>query len=260
MFRTSALVLLLCSSPIIAAEPTRHEWTVVDATREGLVYIPEKDKTQAAPVVFAFHGHGGTMNNAAQKYDFHKHWPEAICVYLQGLPTPGKLTDLDGKKPGWQHSAGDQADRDLKFFDTVLAWLKKEHKVDEKRIYCMGHSNGGAFSYLLWAKRGDNFAALAPSAATISRKMDSELKPKPVLHLAGENDELVKFEWQKLTIEAVRKLNSCESTGKSWEKKGTEYPSKTGNPVVTFLHKGGHGFPDDAMPIIVKFFQAHSQK
>ena len=81
---------------------------------------------------------------------------------MQGLPTPGQLTDPEGKRNGWQKTVGDQKDRDLKFFDAVLTKLKADYKVDESRIYSMGHSNGGGFTYLLWAARGDQFAAFAP--------------------------------------------------------------------------------------------------
>ena len=33
-------------------------------------------------------------------------------------------------------------------------------KIDEKRVYATGHSNGGGFTYLLWTCRPDAFAAL----------------------------------------------------------------------------------------------------
>jgi polyhydroxybutyrate depolymerase len=254
-----AFVLVLFAAPAFAAEPVRHEWKVGDATREGLVVVPEK-KSSAAPVVFVFHGHGGTAKNAARTFDIQKHWPEAACVYLQGLPTPGKLTDPEGKKNGWQHAAGDQGDRDLKFFDAVLAWLKKEHKIDEKRIYSTGHSNGGGFTYLLWAKRGDVFAAVAPSAAAGAGRHQKDLKPLPVMHLAGEKDDLVKFEWQKATMDVLKKVNGCDGEGKPWQTRYTQYTSKAGPPVVTFIHPGTHAFPADAPPVIVKFFQEHAKK
>ncbi|QEL16151.1 alpha/beta hydrolase family esterase [Limnoglobus roseus] len=253
------LALLLLAPAVVAADPTRHEWKVNGVAREGLIALPTKS-SKAAPVVFGFHGHGGSMKNAANSFKLHELWPEAICVYLQGLPTPGKLTDLDGKRAGWQHAAGDQEDRDLKFFDEVWAWLKKEHKVDEKRVYCTGHSNGGSFTYLLWAKRGDVFAAMAPSAATGGVATSKSLTPKPALIVAGEKDELVKFEWQKATITYVRKLNECETEGKPWEKTATEYPSKKGTPVVTFVHPGTHTYPKEAPALIVKFLQSQEKK
>ena len=86
---------------------------------------------------------------------------------------------------------GDYDDRDLKFFDAVLARLKQDYRVDAKRIYATGHSNGGGFSYLLWLTRGDVFAAVAPCAAVA--KYAAQLKPKPAMHIAGEKDPLVKF-------------------------------------------------------------------
>ncbi len=236
---------------------TRREWKVDGVGREALVYVPPKAKTEATPVVFAFHGHGGTMNHAARSFGYHTLWPEAVVVYLQGLNTPGILTDPEGRKSGWQSRIGDQGDRDLKFFDAVLTDLKAAYRVDEKRLYATGHSNGGGFTYLLWATRGDRFAAFAPSAAPAARNL-ALLKPKPVLHVAGEKDTLVKFAWQQQTMNALRKLNEC-GEGKPWAKGCTIYESKLGTPVVTFIHPGTHKFPEAATALIVKFFQAHAQ-
>ena len=147
--RTIFLLAAFCMAPFaMQAEETliRREWKIGDATREALIHVPAKAKKKVAPVIFVFHGHGGTMRHSARTFDFHTLWPEAIVVYMQGLNTPGRLSDPEGKKPGWQHSLGAQEDRDLKFFDAALASLKKDHKVDPKRIYATGHSNGGVFT------------------------------------------------------------------------------------------------------------------
>lgn len=236
---------------------SRREWTVDGVSREAIIHIPAG--TNSAPVLFAFHGHGGNMNQAARSFGYHTNWPEAIVIYPQGLKTPCRLTDPEGKRNGWQMDTGGQSDRDLKFFDAMLESLKKDYKVDSKHIYATGHSNGGAFSYLLWAARGDILAAVAPSAAALNPKLTLRLKPKPVLHVAGENDTLVKFEWQKLMINAILKANQCDpDTGKSWDKNCTIYTSKVKTPVVTFIHSGTHNFPVEAPALIVKFFKAQS--
>jgi polyhydroxybutyrate depolymerase len=257
----AALTLVIASVACTAsaAEPVRRTWTVDGTTREALVYAPPAAKTTPTPVVFAFHGHGGTMQNSARRFAYHAHWPQAVVVYPQGLNTPGRLTDPEGKKPGWQSAAGDQKDRDLKFFDAVLASLKADYRVDEKRVYATGHSNGGGFTYLLWAARPDVFAAVAPSAATAG-KVQKELTPLPVLHVAGEKDELVKFDWQKRTLEALRELNGCGADGQRWAGRCTLYPSKGGTPVVAYIHPGDHTFPTDAPPVIVKFFKEHARR
>jgi polyhydroxybutyrate depolymerase len=254
------LVLLPSALSMASAadKPTRMERNVDGVTREALVFVPVTAKTVPSPVVFAFHGHGGTMRHAAATFAYQKHWPEAIVVYMQGLNTPGVLTDPEGKKPGWQKTFGDQNDRDLKFFDVVLADLKKDCKVDEKRIYATGHSNGGGFTYLLWAARGGVFAAFAPCAASAKPEFREHFKPKPVLHMAGENDPLVRFAWQQRTIEVLRKLNDC-GDGTPWGEHCTLYASQSGTPVVTYIHPGGHQFPADVPPVIVKFFKQYAR-
>lgn len=267
MLRVSVLGLCCVglSSFVSAAEPTskRIEWKVNDATREALVYTPANATKEACPLVFVFHGHGGTAKHAAASIGIHPYWPEAICVYPQGLNTPGKLTDPEGKKSGWQASAGEQSDRDLKFFDAMLKSLSDDYKVDTKRVYVTGHSNGGRFTQLLWAERGDVFAAVAPSGTT-GTVLTKSFKPKPCLHIAGEKDELVKFAWQKQTMEAVRKLNGCEAEGTPWEKEknpaGALYASKGGTPFVELVYPGGHTFPADAPKRIATFFKQHTKK
>jgi polyhydroxybutyrate depolymerase len=233
------------------------EWTVDGVRREALVHVPETKEGIRMPVVFAFHGHGGNMRNSTRSFRMNEVWPEALVVCMQGLPTPGQLTDPEGKKNGWQSSAGSMGDRDLKFFDAVFATVKSEHEVDEDRVYAMGHSNGGGFTYLLWAERGDLFAAMGPSSSA-GRKALASLKPKPVIHVAGEGDPLVKYSWQKAMIEALRVLNQC-GDGVAWDQDAncTLYPSSIGAPVVTAIHPGGHEYPKKAPEVIAKFFKQH---
>jgi len=250
------VVAVLCTTRAADA-PTRREWIVDGVTREALVYVPPRATTQLTPVIFAFHGHGGNMRNTARNWAYHTLWPEALVVYAQGLNTPGRLTDPEGKKPGWQHSVGAEGDRDLKFFDTMLASLRKDCRIDTRRIYSTGHSNGGGFTYVLWAERGELFAAFAPCAAAAAQSLP-RLKPKPVWHLAGENDPLVKFAWQQETIAAVRRVNQCGPALPA-EKGCVTYPSKIGAPVVTYIHAGGHEFPAAARPLIIEFFKQHAK-
>lgn len=254
-----ATTLFLLVTPAFGQQNlVRQEWTVEGTAREGLIYAPKSAKTEATPVVFVFHGHGGTARHAARTMAFHAAWPEAICVYLQGLNTPGQLTDPEGKKPGWQKTPGDQKDRDLKLFDETLRWLKQEYKVDEKRIYSTGHSNGGGFTYLLWAQRHDVLAAVAPSASAAGRRL-GELKPLPVMHVGSKNDPLVKFAWQEMTIEAIKKTNGV-GEGKSWGEHCTYYASEKGTPVVTYITDGKHSFDKGAVKEMVRFFKEQSRK
>jgi len=251
----SATVLLLAQ----AKDPVPRTWDVDGVKREALVYPPSKPAAGKVPLVFDFHGHGGTARHAARTHHIHAAWPEALVVYMQGLNTPGKLSDPDGKRPGWQHSPGDQKDRDLKFFDAVLASMRTDYAVDDARVYATGHSNGGAFTYLLWAKRGDEFAAFAPVAAAAGVYF-LDAKPKPVFHAASESDPLVTFAMQQRTLDRVKKLNGCAADGEEWAKGCQRYTSKSGALVVVYLHEEGHKYPEATPELIVKFFKEQAKK
>lgn len=247
--------------PEALSRPT--QWTVDGTVREALVVGPDQKSETAAPLVFVFHGHGGTMRSMAQKA-FHKLWPEAIVVYPQGLPT-STTYDKEGLKAGWQPRVGANGDRDLKFFDTLLKSLRETYKIDDARVYAAGHSNGGIFTYLLWFARGDQFAALAPSAAvSIGIARERNIQPVPLMHLAGESDTIAPFTLQRRMMDAVKKVNRCDDKGTPWATSGdlvgTQYGSKNGAVFVSVISPGGHTFSDDAPGLIVKFFKEHKKK
>jgi len=258
-FGSSALLglWLAVSAPAATDDLQRLTWTVDGVTREALVHVPAKIGPEGAPLVFAFHGHGGSMAQASRSFHLHEVWPDAFVVYPQGLPTAGKLTDPSGERAGWQGVAGAEDDRDLKFFDVMLAELRKKYPVEDRRIYATGHSNGGGFTYLLWAERGDLFAAFAPSSALLARGFQ-KAPPRPVLHLGSPQDPLVRFAWQARMIDEALRLNGCGP--RQPDAMGyTVYPSTKDAEVATYLHDGGHRYPATAPGLIVKFFQAHAR-
>lgn len=250
-FFAVGLAALLPSRAWPAAEPVRLQAEVDGRARQWLVYVPPAGKTMPTPVVFAFHGHGGNMNNAARMFRLHEHWPEAIIVYPQGLPT-ATPRDPQGERPGWSF-------RDVTFVDEMVRRLKADYQVDERRFYCTGHSNGGGFTYILWGQRPQLWAAVAPSAANPQAERVGRLHPLPAMHLAGEQDQVVPFAEQQKTIAAVRQRNGCSAEGKPWEKFCTLYESKTGTPLVALIHPGTHQFPSAAVPTMVKFFKEHTR-
>ena len=68
-------LILLCLAALLTASTastadtlTHRQWTVDGVVRAALVYVPPQARTNAAPVVFAFHGHGGSMQSAARSF------------------------------------------------------------------------------------------------------------------------------------------------------------------------------------------------
>lgn len=242
-----------------AAEPKRQSFDIDGVQRTALVFDSSAPVPKSgAPLVFVFHGHGGNSQFSARKFRIQTAWPEAVVIYPQGLPAPGK-NDPEGQKNGWQKKVGELGDRDLKLFDAMFAWAKKQYKIDDTRVYVAGHSNGGAMTYVLWSARSSLIAAFAPCAAVFGRDILSA-KPKPAILLAGEQDQIVPFAYQKRNVEFVLRLNQCEANGSERGKEVTFYKSKVGADVAAYIYPGSHALPDNSGETIVKFFKEYSLK
>ncbi len=248
----AALTLLAIPSP----SPETVTLEVDGLTRKALIYAPSKPvPTGGSPLVFGFHGHGGNMRNAARSFQMHEVWPEATVVYMEGLPSAGR-TDPEGVRNGWQISINDLGGRDLKFFDAMLAKVRKDHRIDAKRIYSMGHSNGGRFTYVLWATRGDVFAAYGPSGSPATGLL-FRMKPAPVFHIAGEKDPLITYESQKATIDRLREMLKADPAKAKKDGYLTLEPAPNGLELATYIHPGGHEYPRVANAMMAEFFKRH---
>jgi polyhydroxybutyrate depolymerase len=235
-------------------------WTVDGKQRKAIVFAPKDTaKGQKLPLVFAFHGHGGNMNGAAQLMHIQTVWPEAIVVYPQGLNTPS-LVDPQGIKPGWQVEAnqanGNVGNRDLDFFDAMLATMRQTYAVDEKRIYSTGFSNGAIFSYLLWAERSKRIAAIAEVAGRLWDTVHLT-EPRPILAIAGTHDTVNPFDLQKQSIETDQQVDNATGPGQPCGQFCTFYASTTQTPVKKFIHPGAHVYPPWAPAKIVEFLKQH---
>ena len=165
------------------------------AKRSSMLRPGHRDD-ERVPVVLAFHGRGDNMQNF-QHTNVHMAWPEAIVVYFQGLQTRGRLT-------GWQVERDDDVNRDLKLVDEALTSLRSTYNVDDDRIYATGFSNGGMFTYLLWAERPRRVRRLRPGGRP-PESFGATHTARPLFHVAGERDRQVSFSDQEAAIEVAIK-------------------------------------------------------
>ena len=239
-------LLLIPGSRDAAAQVMR--WQVDGETREAIVHAPASPGGERAPLVLSFHGFGDNMQNF-QYTNVHVAWPDAIVVYFQGLERRGGLL-------GWQVERGG-GDRDLKLVDVALASLRETYSVDDDRIYATGFSNGGMFTYLLWAERPGVFAAYAPVAARL-RPSVRPRQPRPVFHVAGERDRVVAFSDQEAAIAVATEVNGVDATTRCGAG-CTVYGAGTAAPVMTWIHAGAHVYPRGTSERIVSFFREQSR-
>lgn len=225
-------------------------WEVDGMPRQAIVHVPETATEQPTPLVLAFHGFGDVAQNF-QRTALHEAWPEAIVVYFQGLTTRRGM-------PGWQSATGDD-NRDVRLVDVALASLREIYRVDDDRIYATGFSNGGMFTYLLWAERPEVFAAYAPVAARLRGSVRPDT-PRPVFHVAGERDLVVDYADQLAAIETAMEVNGVGAEPRSCGQGCTLYGPRAPAPVMSWIHPDAHVWPPSTSERIAAFFRAHARR
>ena len=228
---------------------------IVDGVKRQAIIVAPTKKTDHPPIVFGWHGHGGGMTQAQNMYKIEAVWPEAVVVYAQGLPSPTPV-DPSGTKPGWQYETGQNGDRDLKLFDTLLTKLTQIHSVDQKKVYSVGFSNGGIFTYLLWSQRN---AKLAAGGIVAGALMDANkpLKPMHAFVVAGRQDTTCPFQLQIESIRYDRMVDGVAPNATAPIQSGVRYFHGTKADIAIMIHNAGHVYPPGTSQKIVDFFKSH---
>jgi polyhydroxybutyrate depolymerase len=230
--------------------------TVNGVERTALVVVPS-DLTKPAPLVFAFHGHGGTGQNFDRRMNIEGLWPEAIVAYPNGVVGHKGRTDPEGTKTGWQTTPGESDDEDLAFYDALLADLESKARVDLDRIYLMGHSNGSAFVSLLLNVRGGPVAATANMSGQPGPYLRTD-PPRSMFLSMGQNDPIVPYANQRRSVSlAEERIGADPSTAHVDGHLRTEI-GRGNLELAVYDYPGGHEPPSAVPALIVAFFQRHN--
>jgi len=138
--------------------------------------------------------------------------------------------------------------RELSEKDTmnVIAMVRKEFKIDDKRIYIMGHSMGGAGALYLGSKYPKMFAAVAAEApAAFWQTRKETLQPMkdakvPVMIVHGDIDEVVPVTNTQAWVEVMKELKMNYEF--------VEQPGITHGPVI-----------ESGLKPIYEFFAKHKK-
>ncbi len=258
-FAFPAILALLLSGSLLSPAAAQHEilTVTVDGIERTAWVDPGKNATTTpSPLVFAFHGGvpgaGGATNMAAR--GLSQAWPEATTVYPLSLE-PHSGFDFANV---WQYLPGENGDRDVRFVDALLRALTAAYKVDERRVFVTGFSDGAAMTYLLLTMRPERFAAFAPVSIWPAPHLKWATVPRPVLITQGTADPGVFPEWAEWARNQVQRLDGCGGDARDWAQGSVSYqPCTSGQPVIYSLHSGGHMWTA-SMPItgnIVRFFK-----
>jgi predicted esterase/sugar lactone lactonase YvrE len=219
--------------------------------RTALVYPGEEATSRPSPLVFVFHGFGG---RAGEDWSgIARAWPEATVVYPHGLPVQFPGTQVTA--PGYQWVPGQFEDRDVRFVDALLDDLSATFRVDERRVYVAGISNGALLTYVLMTMRPERFAAFAPVSGFPVPSLKWSRVPRPVLIIHGRRGDfdLSLAEWAR---DQLLRVNGCNSEAVEWAPGALLYgPCGSQQPVIVWLHERGHEWVPSSAEIVVRFFK-----
>lgn len=270
----SAYLLFICFlsclfSVTYAAGDINGSFYVDNIEREYILHLPKNYGTENLPLVLVFHGGGGTAQQVKDHTKFNKLADKEnfIVVYPNSVDKNWNDGRIGDKLP---------MDRDdVKFISMLLDTLITNYKVNSKRIFSTGISNGGFFSFYLAHKLSERILAIAPVTANIPENLKDSFTiamPVSLLLINGTKDPLVKYDGgfvgfkndeggrgssisTSWTIKIWTENNSCQQSTKIEEiddkeddgckaEKTTYYKCKDGSKVILVkVIGGGHTWP-----------------
>lgn len=224
---------------------------IAGTDRSYILFIPTNyDSSKALPLVFAWHGLGGSGALARQYFGLERAASnQAILVYPSGLPT------TDGKT-GWTLT---QDGVDIQFFDALLVDISEKYCVDRARVFSTGHSFGAMMTNALGCFRGDVLRGVAPVAGMPPFGRATCSSPVAAWIAHGENDTTVDFtDGGIASRDFWIKLNGCSLETEP----AAVDPSpcvayegcSEGHPVHWCVHQSNHNWPSFAAAGIWAFF------
>ena len=160
------------------------------------------DPRVARPLVVVLHGMGasGLLQSIYFRLDKLVAEKDFLLVAPDGMPN-GSGTRFWAATDGCCTSGGAVVD-DVKYLTGLVDEIGRTWNVDRKRVYLVGHSNGGAMGYRLACAPNQPFAAaflLAP-AFFAEHTTCAPTQPISLRHVHGTADETVKYDGGSLSL------------------------------------------------------------
>lgn len=224
---------------------------IAGTDRSYILFVPTNyDSNQALPLIFAWHGLGGSGTLARQYFGLERAaGNQAIIVYPSGLPT------TDGKA-GWTLT---QDGIDVQFFDALLAEISDKYCIDRARVFSTGHSFGAMMTNALGCFRGNVLRGVAPVAGMppFGRTTCTGAVAAWIAH--GENDGTVDFTdggiaSRDFWIEQDGCSSELEPAAVEPSPCVAYQNCSDGHPVHWCVHQNDHNWPNFAAAGIWAFF------
>lgn len=259
------------AEPAGAAGDFRKTVVVAGVTRSWLLHVPPSYSVKApAPVVLLLHGgggraagierHTGGFSALADRHGF-------IAVYP------------DSRRGHWddgRETVTDPTD-DVAFIDALLDALAAEYRVDARRTYAAGISNGGMMSMRLACELSGRFAAIATVGANMPAALAASCRPAravPVVMFSGTADPLMPYAGGRVAGRVGGTVLSAPETAAFWARHNsgaatsltralvdadpgdgttTELLELSGDVALYRINDGGHTWPGGTQYLPARF-------
>jgi polyhydroxybutyrate depolymerase len=159
--------------------------------RKYLVHVPPQyDGSRPLPLVLCLHGGGGDIGFAVRMFKFNQKADKEgfIVAYPNGS---GRMHDhvLTWNATACCGYAKARKMNDIGFIREFLDGLETEFKIDKKRVYLVGFSNGAMMAYKLASEMPEKFAAFAVISGSMNGTEHMPALPISALIIHGKADK-----------------------------------------------------------------------
>jgi polyhydroxybutyrate depolymerase len=238
--------------------------TVDGRTRTYILNLPPSYYTSSDfSLVIAMHGGGGESSQFESTSLLTEKANEAgfIVVYPDGVKSDGALAARTWNAGRCCDYARDENIDDVKFIGLLIDNLVGKYKINAKKVFATGHSNGGMLSYRLACEVPGKIAAIAVSECSMVVKQPcNPSRPVPVLHMHSVQDDRVSYTGGVgITgvyfppIDSVMNvwstINACSNKGQivvnNKDYKFTQWSSCDDDATIQYYltQDGGHAWP-----------------
>jgi poly(3-hydroxybutyrate) depolymerase len=185
----------------------------LDAANEIIpyrLYVPTTyNGSRTFPLVVALHGLGGTEDSFFDGYE--KQLPPLAEQhgYIVAAPLGYRVDGSYGWGVGTPPlDPNVRRTQELSEQDVmqVLQRVRQQYKIDENRIYLMGHSMGGIGTWKIAAKYPDVWAAIGPISGSGAPATIERFRHIPEVVVHGDNDATVNVSGSRNMVEKMKEL------------------------------------------------------
>ncbi len=240
-----------------AAGTTPRTLVVQGKNRSFVLVVPRGyDRTRPHPLVFGFHGDGGSGAQIRTALGLERAAKEpTIFVYPDAIGDGFDLNEAPEKNP------------DVAFFDAALANVMDEYCVSRARVMLTGYSRGAYMVNQLACWRGGVLRGVAPQAGggpydATGKSYDDQgrllcpgMGPVSALIVHGQKDTNVKFSETNDTLAFYRTRGRCGAPEKSSPDPCVAHACADGRHLgLCAIPTLGHGVWPKAAATVMDFF------